>query len=62
VRWRGCTLRLRLYDDPMRIGVEVNGFGQVTIAVVDGPACRGYPGRCYTVSREDSGWAAWQER
>jgi trehalose/maltose hydrolase-like predicted phosphorylase len=62
VRWRGCRLRLRLYGDPMRIGVEVNGSGELTIAVVDGPACRGYPGRCYTVSREDSGWAAWQER
>jgi trehalose/maltose hydrolase-like predicted phosphorylase len=62
VRWRSCRLRLRLYSDPMRITVEVDGSGQLTIAVIDGPACRGYPGRRYTVSREDSGWAAWQQR
>jgi trehalose/maltose hydrolase-like predicted phosphorylase len=62
VRWRSCRLRLTLYGDPLRIGVEVDGSGELTIAVVDGPACRGYPGRCYTVGREDSGWTAWQER
>jgi len=61
VRWWGRVLRLKIIADPARIEVEVTGSGDLTIAVVDGQACRGYPGRRYAVGREDSAWGSWQE-
>jgi len=51
VQWRERVLRLTLAADPARIDVEVDGSGELTVAVVDGPACRGRPGRRYAVSR-----------
>ena len=61
VQWRGRWLRLKLNADPPRIEVEVNGTGDLMIAVIDGPACRGYPSRSYVVHHDGSAWAAWQE-
>jgi trehalose/maltose hydrolase-like predicted phosphorylase len=61
VQWRGRVLRLTLAADPARIDVEVDGSGELTVAVVDGPACRGRPGRRYAVSREGPAWGAWRE-
>jgi len=61
VQWRGRVLRLTLAADPARIDVEVDGSGELTVAVVDGPACRGCPGRRYAVSREGPAWGAWRE-
>ena len=61
VRWRGRSLGLRLVADPARIEVEVEDGGELTVGVVDGPGCRARPGRRYTLSREPSGWGAWQE-
>lgn len=61
VRWRGRSLGLRLVADPERIEVEVEEGGELTVGVVEGPGCRARPGRRYTLSRERSGWGAWQE-
>jgi len=61
VRWRGRSLGLRLVADPARIEVDVEDGGELTVAVVEGPGCRARPGRRYAVSRERSGWGAWQE-
>jgi kojibiose phosphorylase len=61
VQWRGRVLRLTLAADPARIEVEVEGSGELTIAIVDGPTCRARPGRRYAVGREASAWGAWRE-
>lgn len=61
VQWRGCVLRLTLAADPARIEVEVDGSGELTIAIVDGPASRAGSGRRYAVGREGSAWGAWRE-
>lgn len=61
VQWRGRTLRLMLAADPARIEVEVEGSGELTVAIVDGSACRVRPGRRYAASREGSAWGAWRE-
>ena len=61
IQWRGRVLRLILGADPVQIGVEVEGSSELMIAVVDGPSCRGRPGRRYVVGREGSGWGAWRE-
>ena len=61
VQWRGCVVRLTLCADPAEIGVEVQGAGELTIAVVDGPSCRGRPGQRYVVGRKGSAWEAWRE-
>jgi kojibiose phosphorylase len=61
VQWRGRVLRLALANDPARIDVEVAGSGELTIALVDGPACHGRSGRTYTLGRKGSAWGAWEE-
>jgi trehalose/maltose hydrolase-like predicted phosphorylase len=61
VQWRSCALQIKVAAEPTRIEVEVNGSGEVTVAVVNGPACRGYPGRSYVVGHEGSSWREWQE-
>jgi trehalose/maltose hydrolase-like predicted phosphorylase len=61
VQWRGRVLRLTLAAEPARIKVEVDGSGELTLAIVDGPACRACPGRYYAVGREGSAWGAWRE-
>jgi kojibiose phosphorylase len=61
VQWRGRVLRLTLAADPARIEVEVDGPGELTVAIVEGPACAARPGRRYAVGREGSAWGAWRE-
>jgi kojibiose phosphorylase len=61
VQWRGRVLRLTLVADPTRIEVEVEGSGELTVAIVDGPTCRARPGRRYAVGREALAWGAWRE-
>jgi trehalose/maltose hydrolase-like predicted phosphorylase len=61
VQWRGCRLRLFFAAAPARIEVAVEGSGELTIAVIDGPACRASAGRQYTATRERSAWGAWRE-
>jgi hypothetical protein len=52
---------LTLAADPARIEVEVDGPGELTVAIVEGPACAARPGRRYAVGREGSAWGAWRE-
>jgi trehalose/maltose hydrolase-like predicted phosphorylase len=61
VQWRGCLVRVTLQADPARIGVEVEGPGELTIAVVDGPSRRACSGRRYVIDRGGSAWEAWRE-
>lgn len=61
VQWHGCLLRLTFTANPARIDVEVKGAGELIIAVVDGPACRGRSGLRYAVTSESSIWGAWRE-
>lgn len=61
VQWRGRVLRFLFASDPARIEVEVDGSGELTVAIVDGSACRARPGRRYTVDREGSAWGTWRE-
>jgi trehalose/maltose hydrolase-like predicted phosphorylase len=61
VQWRGCRLRLVFAAVPARIEVTVAGSGELTIAIVDGPACRARAGRHYAASRQGSAWGAWRE-
>lgn len=62
VQWRGSALKLKITADPPRIDVEVDGSGELTISVVDGPTCRGRLGHSYAVDREGSTWGDWRER
>jgi len=61
VQWRGCVLRVTLATDPPRIEIEVDGSGELTITIVDGPACLVRSGRRYAVARNGSAWGAWRE-
>jgi trehalose/maltose hydrolase-like predicted phosphorylase len=61
VQWRRCRLRLIFVADPARIEVAVEGSGELTIAVIDGPTCRAYAGRQYATTRERLAWGAWRE-
>jgi trehalose/maltose hydrolase-like predicted phosphorylase len=61
VQWRGCVVRVALSSDPTRIEIEVDGSGELTITIVDGPACLARSGRRYTVARNGSAWGAWRE-
>ena len=61
VQWRGCRLRLIFAAVPTRIEVAVEGSGELTIAVIDGPACRARAGRHYAARRQGSAWGAWRE-
>lgn len=61
VQWRGLSIRLTLEADPAQIAAEVEGSGELTIAVVDGPSRRGGPGQRYLVRCENSRWGDWLE-
>jgi trehalose/maltose hydrolase-like predicted phosphorylase len=61
VQWRQCRLRLILAADPARIEVAVEGSGELTITIIDGPAGRAYAGRQYAATREGLTWGAWRE-
>jgi kojibiose phosphorylase len=61
LQWRQCVVRLTLAADPARIELKVEGDGELTVAIVDGPTCRARPGQRYVVGREASAWRAWRE-
>lgn len=61
VQWRACVLRVTLSINPTGIAVKVEGSGDLTIAVVDGPTCLARSGRRYAVARKGSAWGAWRE-
>jgi len=61
VQWRQCRLRLILAADPARIEIAVEGSGELTITLIDGPACRACAGRRYAATRERLAWGSWRE-
>jgi trehalose/maltose hydrolase-like predicted phosphorylase len=61
VQWRGCRLRLIFAAVPARVEVAVEGSGELTVTIIDGPACRARAGRIYAASRQGSAWGAWRE-
>jgi trehalose/maltose hydrolase-like predicted phosphorylase len=61
VQWRGRLLRLHLEADPRCIEVAVETGNELTLAILDGPACLGRAGQCYVVRAERSEWGEWQE-
>ena len=60
VQWRGRLLRLRLQADPTRIEVTVEQGDELTIAAIDGPACRVRGGQRVVLQGNGSGWANWE--
>ena len=61
VQWRGRLLRLYLEADPKRIEVAVETGDELTVAIIDGPACLARTGRRYVSRGERSGWDKWEE-
>ena len=61
VQWRGRLLRLRLQADPRRIEVTIERGNELTVAVLDGPACRIRGGQRLLLQGDGTGWANWQE-
>ncbi len=59
IQWRRRLLRVTL--TPSRIGVRVEGEGELTIAVVDGPSQSARSGRSYSISRDGPTWETWRE-
>jgi trehalose/maltose hydrolase-like predicted phosphorylase len=61
VQWRGRLLRLRLQANPRRIEVAVERGAELTVAVIDGPACRVRSGQRVFLEGDETGWANWKE-
>ena len=61
LQWRGRLLRVRLQADPRRIEVAVKQGDELTVAVLEGPACRVRGGQRVVLHGNGSGWANWKE-
>jgi kojibiose phosphorylase len=61
VQWRGRLLRLLFAADPTRIEVAVGKGDELTVAVIDGPACRVRGGQRFALQGDGSGWGNWKE-
>jgi kojibiose phosphorylase len=61
VQWRGRLMRLRFEADPRQIEVAVEKGDELTVAVIDGPACRARGGQRFAVQGDRSGWGNWKE-
>ena len=61
LQWRGRLLRVRLQADPRRIEVAVKQGDELTVAVLEGPACRVRGGQRVVLHGNGSGWANWEE-
>ena len=60
MQWRGRLLRLRLQADPKLIEVAVEQGGELTVAVLDGPACRVRESQRVVLHGNGSGWTNWE--
>ena len=60
VQWRSRLLRVRLQADPRRIEVAVKQGDELTVAVLEGPACRVRGGQRVVLHGNESGWANWE--
>jgi kojibiose phosphorylase len=61
VQWRGRLLRLRFEAAPRRIEVAVENGDELTVAVIEGPACRARGGQRFILQGDRSGWGSWKE-
>jgi kojibiose phosphorylase len=61
VQWRERLVRLRFEANPRRIEVAVERGGELTVAVVGGPACLARGGQCFVLRGDRSGWGNWEE-
>jgi kojibiose phosphorylase len=61
VQWRGRLLRFRLQANPRRIEVAAEHGDELTVAVLDGPACRVRGGQRFFLQGDASAWASWKE-
>jgi kojibiose phosphorylase len=61
VQWQGRSLRLRLRADPRQIEVTVERGDELTVAVLDGPACRARVGQRHVLQGCGPGWGEWKE-
>ncbi len=61
VQWRGRLLRFRLQANPRRIEVAAEHGDELTVAVLDGPACRVRGGQRFFLQGDASAWANWKE-
>jgi kojibiose phosphorylase len=62
LQWRGRLLHVRLQADPKRIEVAVKQGDELTIALLEGPACRVRGGQRVVWRGDGSGWANWETR
>ena len=60
VQWRGRLLRVSLQADPRRIEVTIERGNELTVAVLEGPACRVREGQRVVLHGNWSGWANWE--
>jgi len=61
VQWRGRELRLRFEADPARIEVAVEKGDELTVAMIEGPACSARGGQRFALRGDRSGWGHWRE-
>ena len=60
LKWRGRLLRVRLQADPRRIEVAIERGDELTVGVLDRPACRIRGGQHAVFHENGSGWANWE--
>jgi trehalose/maltose hydrolase-like predicted phosphorylase len=61
VQWRGRLLRLRFEAGPRRIEVAMEKGDELTLAVIEGPACRARGGQRLALQGDRWGWGNWKE-
>jgi kojibiose phosphorylase len=61
VQWRGRILCLWFEAEPRRIEVAVEKGDELTIAVIEGPACRARGGQRFALEGDRSRWGNWKE-
>jgi trehalose/maltose hydrolase-like predicted phosphorylase len=61
LQWRGRLLRLCLRAAPRQLEVTVERGDELTVAVLDGPACRAHAGQRHVLQGDGPGWGEWQE-
>lgn len=60
LQWRGRLLHVHLNADPRRIEVIVEKGDELTVAVLEGPACSARGGQRVVSRGNGSGWANWE--
>ena len=61
VRWRGRDLLVTLNGLTRSLDVHLAGKEDMAVAVEDGPSVTLAPGQRFRITKETTGWGAWQE-